>query len=67
MEATATTATTSTEHGRKHIHYDLIDDGTIDYYPGFLSKEEADELFELCKYEEGVTNPNVPWSQDQVS
>jgi len=43
-----------------------LDEGTIDYYPAFLSKEEADELWELCKYEEGKTNPNVPWSQDMV-
>jgi len=41
------------------------DDGIIEFCPGFLPKELADQLFELCKHIEGEKRA-IPWSQGNV-
>ncbi len=64
MQEQSKTSNTDPAH-QKHIRYDLLDGGKLDYYPGFLSSEEADRLWSICKYHPGQQT-QVPWSQDEV-
>jgi alkylated DNA repair dioxygenase AlkB len=54
--------------GLRLQHYALKDGGIVDYYPGFLSKKEADELWEICKYDATKSKEEmvVPWKQDMI-
>jgi len=45
--------------------YDLLDGGRVRYFPGFLAKEQADELWELCKYLPGEQR-RIPWLQAEI-
>jgi len=45
--------------------YDLLDGGRVRYFPGFLAKEQADQLWELCKYIPGEER-TIPWSQAEI-
>jgi len=42
----------------------LKDEGIITYYPNFLSKTEADELFEYLRYD--PENQRIPWAHGTV-
>lgn len=66
---------TTEEGGLKHVHYELLDGGTLDYFPGFLNKEQADALWELCRRREDDAESVdasekqkciIPWKQDMV-
>eukprot|EP01121_Diplochlamys_sp_Union-15-3_P016852 TRINITY_DN5810_c0_g1_i4.p1 TRINITY_DN5810_c0_g1~~TRINITY_DN5810_c0_g1_i4.p1 ORF type:complete len:242 (+),score=34.20 TRINITY_DN5810_c0_g1_i4:27-752(+) len=43
--------------------YELEGEGIIHYFPSFLSKEEADQLFETCRKKEGGV---INWRQGKV-
>jgi len=53
-----------TPNTSNHIRYSLKHGGIVDYYPGFLSKDDADLLWEHCKVG-GLSN--LKWNQDEIT
>lgn len=44
--------------------FNLADGGIVDFYPNFLSKSEADQLYETLRYDKET--PSIPWEQGYV-